>query len=94
MACHPESCEEGDGKFEHKSCDVRCKSDETKVKNLAFKDVMVEDIIQHPLQNQVESTASRVTKQFEAHELTERRIEEVNDRGQGAFNPGFYVLEG
>ena len=94
MACHPESCEEGDGKFEHKSCDVRCKSDETKVKNLAFKDVMVEDIIQYPLQNQVESAASRIAEQFKTHHLAERRIEEVDDRGQRAFCPGFYVLEG
>ena len=94
MACHPESCEEGDGKLEDKSCNVRRESDETQVKDLAFEDKMIEDIIQHPLQNQVESAAGRITEQFEAHELAERRIEKVDDRGQSAFCPGFYVFEG
>ena len=94
MPRHPKTCEEGDGKLEHESRDVRRKSDETEVKDLAFEDEMVEEIIQHPLQNQVESTAYGVTEQLQTHHLAEWRIEEVDDRGQGAFGPGFYVFEG
>ena len=46
-----------------------------------MEDEMVKHIVQHPLQNQVESTAGRITEQLEAHHLAERRIEEVDDLG-------------
>ena len=94
MACHPEAREESDGELEHKSSDMGRESNKTEVKDLAFEDEMIENIVQHPFQHQVHATASRITEQLKAHELTERRIEEVDDRGQGAFYPGFYVFQG
>ena len=94
MACHPKAREESDGKLEHKSCDVGSKSDKSKVEYLAVEDEMVENIVQHPLQHEVQATAGRIAEQLKAHHLAKRRIEEVDDRGQGAFYPGFYVSEG
>ena len=94
MPCHPEAREEGDGELEHEGCNVGRESDETEVEHLSTENEMIEHIIEHPFQNQVEPTASRIAEQFEAHHLAERWIEEVNDRGQGAFRPGFYVLKG
>ena len=94
MACHPEARQESNRKFEHKGCNVGREGDKTEVKNLAFEDEMVKHIIQYPLQRQIETAASTITKQFKAHHLAERRIEEVYDRGQSAFYPGFYVFEG
>jgi len=94
VARHPETREESDGELEYKGCNVGREGDEAEVKDLAFEDEMVENIVQHPFQNQIESTASRITEQLEAHELAERRIEKVDDRGQSAFYPGFYVFEG
>ena len=91
---HPKTCEESNGEFEHKGRDVGRKGDETEVKHLSVKHIVVENIIQHPFQSQIQATASRITEQFEAHELAERRIEEVDDRGQSAFHPEFYVFEG
>ena len=73
---------------------MRREGDEAEVKDLAFEDKMIKYIIQHPFQHQVHSTASRITEQLQAHELAERRIEKIDDRGQGTFNPGFYVFEG
>ena len=49
VARHPEACEEGDGELEYESCDVGREGDEAEVKDLAFKDEMVENIVQHPL---------------------------------------------
>ena len=89
MARHPEAREEGDGELEHESSDVGCEGDEAEVKDLALENKMVEHIIQHPLQHQVQAATSRITEQFKAHHLAERRIEEVDDRGQSAFYPGF-----
>ena len=94
MPCHPKTCQEGDGEFEHEGRNVGREGNEAKVKNLAFEDEMIEHIIQHPLQNEVQAATSRITEQPEAHELTERRIEEVDDCGQSAFDPGFYVFQG
>ena len=94
MPCHPETSQEGNGELEHEGCDVGRECDEAEVKDLAFEDEMIEHIIQHPLQNEVQAATSRITEQPEAHELTERRIEEVDDCGQSAFDPGFYVFQG
>ena len=94
VARHPETRQEGDGELEHKGRDMWCKGNEAKVENLTFEDEMIENIVQHPFQNEVQATAGRVTEQFEAHHLAERRIEEVDDRSQSAFYPRFYVLQG
>ena len=94
MACHPKTRQEGDGELEHKGRDVGREGDETKIENLTFEDEMIENIVQYPLQNEVQATASRIAEQLEAHHLSERWIEEINDRGQSAFHPGFYVLQG
>ena len=94
MARHPETRQEGDGELEHEGCNVRRESDEAQVEDLAFEYEMIENIVQHPFQNEVQATAGRIAEQLEAHHLTERRIEEVDDRGQSAFNPGFYVFQG
>ena len=94
VARHPETREEGDGELEHKGGDVGRESDETKVDDLGVEDKMIEHIVQHPFQNQIQATASRITEQLKAHHLAERRIEEVDDLGQGAFNPKFYVFQG
>ena len=94
MPCHPETRQEGNGKLEDKGCNMRSKSYETEVKDLALEDEMIENIIQHPLQNQVQAAASRVTEQLKAHEFSEWRIEKVYDRSQCAFYPGFYVFQG
>ena len=93
MACHPETCQESDGKPEDKGRNVRREGHETKIEDLAFENEMIQHIIQHPIQSKVESAAWRVTEQFEAHHFAERRIKKVDDRGQGAFKPGFYVFE-
>jgi hypothetical protein len=94
VTCHPETCKESDRELEHKSGNVGRKGDEAKVKDLPFENEMVENIVQHPLQNKVHTTAGRITEQFEAHHLAERGIEKVDDPGQGAFNPKFYVFQG
>ena len=94
MPCHPEAREESDGKLEHESRNVGRESDEAEVEHMLVEDEMVENIVQHPLQNEVQAATGRITEQLEAHHLAERRIEEVDDRDQGAFNPFFYVLEG
>ena len=83
---HPEAREEGDGELEHEGRDVGREGDETEVEDLLAEDVIVEDIVQHPLQDEVQAAASRVTEQLEAHHLAEWRIEEVDDRSQGAFD--------
>jgi hypothetical protein len=70
------------------------KGNEAKVENLTFEDEMIENIVQHPLQHKIHSATCRITKQFKAHHLAEWWIEEVNDRGQSAFYPGFYVFQG
>ena len=71
-----------------------CKSDKTEVKDLAFEDEMIENIVQHPFQHQIQTATSRIAEQLKAHHLAEWRIEEVDDRGQSAFYPGFYVFKG
>ena len=93
MARHPEAREEGDRELEYKSRDVGGEGNEAEVEYLSTENEMVENIVQHPLQNEIQATAGRITEQFEAHQFAERWIKEVDDRGQGAFNPGFYVFE-
>ena len=66
---------------------------EAEVENLLMEDEMVENIVQHPFENEVQTSASRITEQLEAHHLAERRIEKVDDRGQSAFYPRFYVFQ-
>lgn len=94
MTRHPETREEGNGELEHEGGDMRREGNETEVEDLAFEYEMIENIVQHPFQNEVQATTSRITEQLEAHHLAERRIEEVDDLGQSAFNPGFYVFQG
>ena len=65
---------------------------ETEVEHLRMENKMIENIVQHPLQHKIHSAASCITEQLEAHHLAERRIEEIDDRGQSAFYPGFYVF--
>ena len=50
---HPKTCEEGDGKLEHKSGNMRREGDEAEVKDLSFENEMIKNIVQHPLQNEV-----------------------------------------
>ena len=73
---------------------MRREGHETKVENLTFENEMIQHIIQHPIQSQVQAAASRVTEQLKAHHLAEWQIEEVDDGGQSAFNPKFYVFQG
>ena len=94
MTCHPETRQESDGELEHEGRDMGRESDEAKVENLTFEDEMIENIVQHPFQNKVQAAASRIAEQLEAHQLAERRIEKVDDLGQGAFDPVFYVAKG
>lgn len=54
---------------------------------------MVEDVVQNPVEHHVEAAACAIAEQLDAEYLAERRIEEVDDRGQRAFNPFFYVLQ-
>ena len=91
---HPETRKESDGELEHEGRNVGRKGNKAEVKHLSVEDEMVENIIQHPLQNKVHTTAGRIAEQLEAYDFAERRIEEVDDRGQSAFHPGFYVFEG
>ena len=94
MSRHPETREEGNGELEHEGGDMRREGNETEVENLAFEDEMIENIVQHPFKNKIQAATGRITEQLEAHHLAERRIEEVDDRGQGVFYPFFYVLDG
>ena len=48
MPCHPEARKEGDGELEHKGGNVGRKGDETKVKYLSVKHIVIENVIQHP----------------------------------------------
>ena len=93
MSRHPETREEGDGELEHKSRDMGREGNEAEVENLLMEDEMVENIVQHPFENEVQTSASRITEQLKAHHLAERRIEKADDRGQGAFYPRFYVFQ-
>ena len=90
---HPEAREEGDGELEYEGGDVGRESNETEVEDLFAEDEMVEHIVQHPLQSQIQSAASRIAEQLQVHHLAKRRIEEVDELGQSAFYPGFYVAE-
>ena len=94
VSCHPETRQESDGKLEHESRDMGREGNEAEVEHLLMEDEMVENIVQHPFENEVQTSASRITEQLKAHHLAERRIEKVDDRGQGAFCPGFYVFQG
>ena len=87
MARHPETRQEGDGELENEGRNMGRESDEAKVDHLTVKHEMVEDVIQHPFQGQIQAAASRITKQLKAHHLAEWWIKEVDDRGQCAFNP-------
>ncbi len=62
MARHPETRQEGDGELKDEGCNVRRKGNEAKVENLTFEDEMIENIVQHPFQNEVQATAGRVTE--------------------------------
>lgn len=94
MSRHPKTCQEGYGELEHEGRDMGRESNKTEVKDLSAKHIMIENIVQHPFQRQIEAAAGTITKQLQAHHLAERWIEEVNDRGQSAFYPGFYVFQG
>jgi len=94
VACHPESREEGDGELEHEGGDVGCEGDETQVEHPSVEHEVIEHIVEHPFQRQVQSTATAIAKEFQRHELPKRRIEEVDDRGQQLLSTGFYVSEG
>ena len=103
MPCHPETRKESEGKLKHEGCDVRrkgqkgnmsIKNEIPEVENLTLENEMVENIVQHPLQNKVHAATGRIAEQFEAHHLAEGQIEKVDDRGQSAFYPGFYVFQG
>jgi len=94
MTRHPKARQESDGEFEHEGRNVRRESNEAEVEHLLVENEMVENIVQHPFQNEVHAATGRIVEQLEAHHLAEWRIEKVDDRGQGAFNPFFYVLEG
>ena len=94
MACHPKTRQEGDGELEHEGRDMGREGNEAEVENLLVEDEMVKNIVQHPFQNEIHPATGRIAEQFEAHHLTERRIEKVDDRSQSTFNPGFYVFKG
>ncbi len=103
VARHPETRQESDGELEHEGrdmgregqdSDMSLEEDIAKIEDLTFEDEMIENIVQHPFQNEVQATASRIAEQLKAHHLAEWRIEEVNDFGQSAFDPGFYVFQG
>ena len=53
MACHPEARQESEGELEHEGRNVGCEGHKAKVEDLTFKDKMVENVIEHPLQSQV-----------------------------------------
>ena len=91
---HPETRQEGNGELEHEGGDMRRESNEAKVEDLAFENEMIKNIVQHPLQNEVYATTCCIAEQLQAHHLAKGRIEKIDDRGQSAFNPGFYVLKG
>jgi hypothetical protein len=100
---HPETREEGEGKLEDEGCNMGRESQKgdasvenkmTEIEYLSPEDEVVENIVEHPLQDQIHSSAGTVAEQLKAHHLAERGIEEVDDLGQGAFCPGFYVFQG
>ena len=93
VTCHPEAREERDGELEDEGRDVGRESDEAKVEDLFAKDKMIEHVIQHPLQDQIQAAAGAIAEQLEAHYLAERRIEKVDDLGKGTLYPGFYVFQ-
>lgn len=94
VARHPKTRQESNRELEHEGRNVGRECDETEVKDLTFEDEMIENIVQHPLQHKIHSAACRVTEQLKAHHLAKRRIEKVDDGGQSAFNPKFYVFQG
>ena len=94
VACHPESREEGDGELEHEGGDVGCEGDETQVEHPSVEHEVIEHIVEHPLQCQIQTAAATIAEQLQRHDLPEGRIEEVDDRGQQLLSTGFYVSEG
>ena len=84
---HPETSEEGDGKLENEGCNMAFEGNETQVTYLGLENEMVKQVIQHPLQNKIQTATSCIAEQFETYHLTERRIEEVDDRGEGVLYP-------
>ena len=62
MSRHPETCQEGDWEFEHKGCNVGREGDKTEVKDLTFENEMVEHIVQHPFQSQIQAATSCITE--------------------------------
>ena len=61
------------------------------MKYLAMKHKMIEHVIKHPFQTQIQATAATVTEQFQAHDFPKRRIEEVDDGSHQRLNMVFYV---
>ena len=90
---HPEARQESDGKLEDEGRNMRRESHKAQVDNPLANNEMIEHIIQHPFQRQVQSATGGVTEQLKAYHLAERGIEEIDDRSQSAFYPGFYVAE-
>lgn len=93
VARHPEASQEGNWELEDEGRDVGRESNKSEVENLGMEDEMIENVVQRPFEAEVETSASRVTKQFEDHHFAERRIEKIDDRSQSALDPGFYVFD-
>jgi hypothetical protein len=91
MSCQPETRQESDGKLEYKSGNMGRKGNKAHIEHPTMEDKMVEHIIKHPFQSQVQAATTAVTKQIQRHDLPERRIEEVDDGGQQLLNAFFYV---
>ena len=90
MSSHPETRKESNGEFEDESGNMGRKSNETQIEHLAMKYKMIEYVIQHPFQDQVQATTTAIAEEFQRHDLPERRIEEVDDRGQELLDRRFY----
>ena len=91
VTCHPKTSQESDGELEDESSDMRSESEESQMKHLAMKHKMIEHVIKHPFQCQIQAATATITEQFQAHHLPERRIEKVDDGSHQRLNMVFYV---
>ena len=94
MSRHPEARQEGDGKLEDEGGDMRGEGDGAEMKQVSVEHEMVEDVIEHPFQRQVQAAASTVAEQLQGDELPKGRIEEIDDPRQQALNALFYGTDG
>ena len=74
----PKARDESNGPFQHQSRDVRRKGQKSQIPDVASENEMINEIIQNPVNDEIEAAHESVTEEQEAEIALERRIEEVD----------------